>query len=93
MLSCRAAAVAAGLLALGGCANMPLVGMPENAPPRPATEGAYPAVHDVPAPRETTPPTPAEQTKREDELNQTRQRQNAGAAPAKAKTSKRSKND
>ena len=43
-------------LALGGCASVvadvPLVGVPANAPARPETAGTYLPVHDVPPPRQ-----------------------------------------
>ena len=42
-------------LAVGGCAtsiaDLPVVGMPADAPARPKEAGAYPAVHDLPQDR------------------------------------------
>lgn len=63
---------------VGGCsmplADLPLVGLPENTPPRPATPAAYLPVHDIPAPRGSTVLTPAEQAKIEKELAAERDR-------------------
>ena len=82
----RAVITASWALALGGCASMPMIGLPENAP-RPAVQEIYPAVHDIPEPRSNGPLSVAEQTQLEQELNQVRARQ-AGAAgpPAKSKS-------
>src|SRR3954469_5199091 len=52
-------ALACGVLLLalpaGGCsstvADLPLIGVPADAPPRPKQVGAYPAVHDMPQDR------------------------------------------
>lgn len=81
--------MAAALLALGqsagGCsmiADMPLVGLPANTPPRPANPGEYPAVHDTPAPREDTVLDQAQQDKLEKELLAARDRQASGAQAA-----------
>ena len=70
-------------LVAGGCsslANAPLIGLPENAPARPETAGAYPAVHDIPPPRSGQTLSIAEQTKMEAELAQVRARQKSVAA-------------
>lgn len=70
-------------LVAGGCsslANAPLIGLPENAPARPETVGAYPAVHDIPPPRGGQTLSAAEQTKMEAELAQVRARQKSAAA-------------
>ena len=82
--------VAGAILAtipLSGCstsvADLPIVGLPEGAPKRPANPGAFPAVHDVPAPRENAALDPAEQVRIESELAAARDRQ-AGAAAAAA---------
>jgi hypothetical protein len=70
-------------LTAGGCAtsiaDMPLVGVPSDAPARPKEAGAYPAVHDVPADREQSALEPSEQLKIQKELIAARDRQ-AGAA-------------
>lgn len=82
--------VAAAILAtipLAGCssvADLPIVGVPEGAPKRPANPGAFPAVHDMPAPREQTALDPAEQARIESELAAARDRQAAAAAAANA---------
>jgi hypothetical protein len=77
----------ASILLLAGCASSnlptPMGGLPAGAPPRPTTTGAYPAVHDLPPPRETTVLTSDEQKKLEDELAAERNRA-AGAASAPA---------
>jgi hypothetical protein len=64
----------AGALALilSGCASviadMPVIGLPEGAPPRPAAQADYPAVHDMPPRRADTPLNEQEQQKLEQEL-------------------------
>ena len=87
----------AGVLALSGCAAGPameqlppaLGGLPAGAPPRPATPYQYPAVHDMPPPRETRPMTADEVRKAEKDLAAARDRQEAregkGKTPAAAK--------
>ena len=72
---------------LAGCssvADLPIVGVPEGAPKRPANPGAFPAVHDMPAPREQTALDPAEQARIESEQAAARDRQAAAAAAANA---------
>lgn len=83
--------VAGAILAtipLSGCSSMvadlPIVGVPEGAPKRPKDPGAFPAVHDVPAPRADAALDPAEQAKIESELAAARDRQAAAAAAANA---------
>ncbi len=78
----RVAAVGVLLLTglfLGGCstnlADLPLVGLPENTPPRPETPAAYLPVHDLPAPRTAPVLTPEEQKKIEKELAVARDKQ------------------
>jgi hypothetical protein len=87
-----AALVIAGL-ALGGCAtsiaDIPLVGVPADAPARPKEVGAYPAVHDLPAAREQEAMDPTQQAKIEKELVAARDRQAAAAtdkSPAAGKS-------
>jgi len=65
--------------------NMPTIagGLPENAPARPTSPGAYPAVHDLPPPRSQAVLTSEEQRKLEQELIAARERastQPTGAA-------------
>lgn len=72
-----AALVAAA--ALSGCGSIsqkfadtasqaPGIGLPSTAPERPSTPPAYPAVHDIPAPRNSITLTNFEQQKLEDDL-------------------------
>jgi len=90
-----AVALAVSLLAggLGGCASvgeasgnlsqslgtLPVVGLPANAPERPAEKLAFPAVHAMPAPRTTGLLTADEQRSLERDLVQARDTQRAGA--------------
>jgi hypothetical protein len=84
----------ASLMLVAGCASsstgdhLPTAmgGLPAGAPSRPATTGAYPAVNDVPPPRETTVLTSEEQKKLQDELAAARERA-AGAVNAPANSS------
>lgn len=68
---------------LGGCASqvadMPLMGLPANTPPRPATPAEYLPVHDLPAPRPEAVLDPAQQDKLEKDLIAARDRQISGA--------------
>ena len=83
---------ALGLAAvLTGCAPGPMIdrlptelGLPASAPARPATPYEYPAVHDMPPDRATTPMTEEEQAKVEKELINVRDRQE-GRPPAAKK--------
>jgi len=74
-------AAAVGLaLACAGCsagaiADLPVVGMPQGVPARPADPGEFPAVHDIPAPRQQQPLDPATQSRIEHELEAARDRQ------------------
>lgn len=78
---------------LSGCsvsvADLPIVGVPEGAPARPKDPGAFPAVHDMPAPREQSALDPAEQVKIESELAAARDRQAGAAAAANAPSGKK----
>ena len=82
-------AAAALLLALpvGGCAtsvaDLPVVGVPADAPARPKEVRAYPAVHDMPPQRTATTLTEDEKKKLEADLIAARNRQ--GPAPANRK--------
>jgi len=66
---------------LSGCgsfiADIPVVGLPEGAPARPADSGAFPAVHDIPAPRSEATLDAAAQEKIERELIAARDRNSA----------------
>ncbi len=84
---------------LAGCASGPMidglpgaVGLPAEAPVRPAVAYEYPAVHDMPPPRAAPTMTEEQQIKLENELTAVRERQEAeektgkkGAHPAKKK--------
>ncbi|HWP24801.1 MAG TPA: hypothetical protein VNL39_00460 [Xanthobacteraceae bacterium] len=72
--------------ALSGCASsfsslidsLPReIGLPADAPERPATPAAYPAVHDMPPPRPNTTLSAEEQVELEKELTAVRARQEA----------------
>jgi hypothetical protein len=92
----RAAVVLACLVAastLSGCgtisqklgekmSELPAVGLPANAPDRPVTQTAYPAVHDIPPGRNTVILDDAAQQKMEDDLLAARAQQQAIAASA-----------
>jgi hypothetical protein len=71
-------------LPVGGCstsiADLPLVGVPADAPPRSKEPGAYPAVHDLPQDRPETPMNSTEQAKISSELIAARDRQAATGA-------------
>jgi hypothetical protein len=58
------------------------VGLPADAPERPAGPPAYPAVHDMPPPRSATTLSAEEQIKLEDELIAVRTRQEIATNPA-----------
>lgn len=72
------AVLLAGLV-LGGCstpvADLPVIGLPDNIPPRPATPAAYLPVHDLPPPRAEPVLTPEEQQKIQKELTAARDKQ------------------
>lgn len=82
----RLAAVLVLGAAFGGCslpiADLPAIGLPSNAPARPQTSAAYPAVHDVPAPREQAVLEPSERAQIEKELIAARDRQARAAGAA-----------
>ena len=79
-----AAALVISALALGSCAtsiaDIPVVGVPADAPARPKEVSAYPAVHDLPAAREQDAMDPTEQAKIEKELVAARDHQAEVAA-------------
>jgi hypothetical protein len=72
----------------GGCAtsiaDLPVVGVPADAPARPKEAGTYPAVHDMPQDRPEAAMDAAERTKVSSELIAARDRQAATAAAATA---------
>ena len=79
----RVGQVAAALLlaaTLAGCSsvvdNIPtsVGGLPEGVPQRPATPPAYPAVHDMPPPREDGALSEAESKRLREDLKNTRNR-------------------
>jgi hypothetical protein len=64
------------LLGMAGCTSQIAdLAEPADAPPRPAVDPAYPAVHDMPAARDTRPLTAAERQRLTDELSAARERQ------------------
>jgi hypothetical protein len=70
-------------LVLGGCASVadvPLIGVPANAPARPETAGTYLPVHDVPPPRQEQMMSVDDQTRIEKELSEARTKGKATAA-------------
>lgn len=80
--------LAAMLVGLVGCSAGPLIGdrlpeaaggLPAGAPARPTTPYQFPAVHDMPPPRDTKPLSDEDQAKLEKELQATRDRQAAQA--------------
>jgi hypothetical protein len=71
--------------------QMPAIGLPSGAPERPSTPPAYPAVHDMPAPRNSVILTGVEQAQMERDLTEARDRTQTSAgvetqAKKKAKT-------
>lgn len=63
----------------------PELGLPAGAPARPVTPYEYPAVHDMPPDRATSPMNEEEQVRLEKELTNARDRQE-GRRPATKKT-------
>jgi hypothetical protein len=86
-------------LALAGCSGASMFdqvptsvgGEPAGTPERPTTVYAYPAVHDIPPPRATTPLSEEDQVKAEKELAAVREKQEArdGAAKSTAQPAKK----
>ena len=60
----------------------PMGGLPDGTPARPTTPAQYPAVHDMPPPRDTNVLTSQEQQKLENDLADARNRAAAAAASA-----------
>ncbi len=79
-----AGALLAATLAVGGCstqiADIPVGGLPADAPPRPKEAGSYLPVHDMPPEREAAM-KPDEQKRIQAELLAARDRQAATGAP------------
>jgi hypothetical protein len=88
--------------ALSGCASisqkfagtasqLPAIGLPAGTPERPSTPVAYPAVHDIPPPRNSVVLTNTEAAQLEIDLATARdqQRTSVGLSPAKKKKSPR----
>jgi hypothetical protein len=101
--ACRLVAPAAAIAvaaALSGCSSisqkfadsmsqMPAIGLPADAPERPAEPTSYPAVHDIPPPRNSVTLTSIEQQKMEDDLMAARDRQQASVGMASQPKTKR----
>ncbi len=69
-----------------GMSTLPAIGLPADAPERPATRAAFPAVHDMPPSRTGKVLNDAEQQRMEDELVAARTRQQSEAGvPSRAK--------
>jgi len=82
-------ALLAAALAVSGCstqvADMPLVGVPSDAPPRAKAAGTYLPVHDLPQGRDEAAMNLTEQKRIQSELIAARDRQAASTTPAEAK--------
>jgi hypothetical protein len=98
LLAMPLVAAVAGMC-LSGCASisqkfaesasqLPAVGLPAGAPERPSQQAAYPAVHDLPPPRNSVVLTNMEVEQLEGDLAvaRDRQRDSVGLAPAKKKS-------
>jgi hypothetical protein len=88
--------------ALSGCADIsqkfaatasqaPYIGLSPDAPARPAVQGAYPAVHDMPAERNSIMLTGVEQQKLESDLAVARDRQQDSVGLPKSEPKKNAK--
>jgi hypothetical protein len=73
------------LVIVGGCstqiADLPAVGLPADAPPRPKEAGSYLPVHDLPPDRAEAAMKPDEQKRIQSELIAARDRQAASGTP------------
>ena len=69
--------------------GLPGVGLPAGAPERPATQAAYPAVHDMPPARPASLLNAVEQEKIESDLVEARERQQAAAGVAPAASARK----
>lgn len=85
-----AGALLAASLVLGGCstqiADLPAVGLPADAPPRPKEVGGYLPVHDLPPERAEAAMKPDEQKRIQSELIAARDRQAASGGPEAPRT-------
>lgn len=83
-------ALLAASLALGGCstqiADLPAVGLPADAPPRPKEVGGYLPVHDLPPERAEAAMKPDEQKRIQSELIAARDRQASSGTPPAPRT-------
>ena len=78
-------------LALAGCSPAPVMerlptelgGMPSAAPAAPRAPYRYPAVHDTPPPRSSTPLTAEQQLELEKQLQKAREKQERAAEATK----------
>jgi len=81
-------ALLAATLATAGCstqiADLPAVGLPVDAPPRPKEAGSYLPVHDLPPERAEAAMKPDEQKRIQAELIAARDRQAASGTPPNA---------
>ena len=82
-------ALLAAALAVSGCstqvADLPVLGLPADAPPRPKEAGAYLPVHDLPQGRDEAAMNLAEQKRIQSELIAARDRQASSTTPAATK--------
>ena len=92
VIAAQLAVLILGGLSLGACSSVgsalsslpkELGGMPEGTPERPATQLSYPAVHDMPPPREAAVLTPEQIKAAKSELTAVREGQPKGTAAAK----------
>ncbi|MEW6449590.1 MAG: hypothetical protein AB1490_02975 [Pseudomonadota bacterium] len=70
-----------------------MIGLPANTPARPEAPPAFPAVHDMPAPRTNAVLTSTEQIKMEEELTAARDQLDGSAAQKAAQKAKKAKKD
>ena len=82
-------ALLAAAPAVSGCstqvADLPVVGVPSDAPPRAKAAGTYLPVHDLPQGRDEAAMNLTEQKRIQSELIAARDRQAASTTPAEAK--------
>ena|ERR1700754_406409 len=95
-LACALSLAACGTMSEKLSATMSdnsMIGLPANAPARPETPIAFPAVHDMPAPRANPTLTGLEQQKMEDDLVQARQQLDGSASQKTVEKAKKAKKD
>ena len=87
-----AATLLSATLAVGGCstqiADLPAVGLPSDAPPRPKEAGGYLPVHDLPPERAEAAMKLDEQKRIQSELIAARDRQASSGTPNSSATPK-----